>query len=109
MTVLANDRTRPPLRMRLGADSPAPLSQKIRMHDMGAREGIHVGDCYVWAEIFYLDSPTNYREYIPRKASHKGIGRGSDFITLDAEATFLGTLLAIGRSIGRRLTRMEEL
>ena len=23
---------------------------------------IHVNDCHVWAEIWYLDSPTNYRE-----------------------------------------------
>jgi hypothetical protein len=27
--------------------------------------GIHIGDCYVWAEIYYLDSPTDYREYLP--------------------------------------------
>jgi len=26
----------------------------------------HVGDCYIWAEINYLDSPTNYREYLPQ-------------------------------------------
>ena len=25
----------------------------------------HVGDCFVWAEIYYLDSPTDYREYLP--------------------------------------------
>jgi len=25
---------------------------------------IHVKDCYVWAEIQYLDSTTNYREYL---------------------------------------------
>jgi len=22
----------------------------------------HVGDCYIWAEIYYLDSATDYRE-----------------------------------------------
>ena len=22
----------------------------------------HVGDCYIWAEIYYLDSTTDYRE-----------------------------------------------
>ncbi len=26
----------------------------------------HIGDCYVWAEIYYLDSPTDYREYLPQ-------------------------------------------
>ena len=29
-------------------------------------EGVHIRDCYVWAEIYYLDSPTNYREYLPQ-------------------------------------------
>jgi hypothetical protein len=28
--------------------------------------GIRIGDCYVWAEIYYLDSPTNYRDYLPQ-------------------------------------------
>jgi hypothetical protein len=28
----------------------------------------HVADCQVWAEIHYLDSPTNYREYLPCNA-----------------------------------------
>ena len=27
-------------------------------------EAFHVGDCYIWAAIYYLDSPTDYREYI---------------------------------------------
>lgn len=25
----------------------------------------HVGDCYVWAQIYYLDSATDYREFLP--------------------------------------------
>ena len=25
----------------------------------------HVGDCYVWAEIYYLDSLTDYRDFLP--------------------------------------------
>jgi hypothetical protein len=29
-------------------------------------ESVHIGDCYVWAEIYYLDSPTNYRDYLPQ-------------------------------------------
>jgi hypothetical protein len=24
-----------------------------------------VSDCYVWSEIYYLDSTTDYREYLP--------------------------------------------
>ena len=30
------------------------------------RETLHIQDCRVWAEIYYLDSPTNYREYLPQ-------------------------------------------
>jgi hypothetical protein len=26
---------------------------------------VHVADCYIWAAIRYLDSPTDYREYLP--------------------------------------------
>jgi hypothetical protein len=26
---------------------------------------IRVPDCYIWAAIYYLDSPSNYREYLP--------------------------------------------
>ena len=25
----------------------------------------HVSDCQIWAEIYYLDSPTDYREFLP--------------------------------------------
>lgn len=26
---------------------------------------VHVSDCYIWAQIQYLDSPTDYREFLP--------------------------------------------
>jgi len=26
---------------------------------------VRVPDCYIWAAIYYLDSPSNYREYLP--------------------------------------------
>ena len=26
---------------------------------------VHVGDCYIWAAISYLDSATDYRECLP--------------------------------------------
>ncbi len=31
----------------------------------------HVGDFQIWAEIHYLDSPTDYREYLPRRREWK--------------------------------------
>jgi len=31
---------------------------------------VHVKDCYIWSEIYYLDSPTDYREYLPPHRIH---------------------------------------
>jgi len=31
---------------------------------------VHVSDCYIWSEIYYLDSPTDYREYLPPLRIH---------------------------------------
>jgi hypothetical protein len=31
-------------------------------------EAVHIRDCYVWAEIYYLDSKTDYREYLTERA-----------------------------------------
>ena len=47
-------------------------------HKDVAGTSFHVRDCYVWAEIYYLDSPTDYREYLPR-----GSGFG-DLVMLDS-------------------------
>ena len=30
---------------------------------------VHVKDCRIWAEIQYLDSPTDYRECVPGRIS----------------------------------------
>src|SRR4051794_8098908 len=34
-------------------------------HDNIGGRVIHVNDCYIWSEIYYLDSPTDYRECLP--------------------------------------------
>ena len=34
----------------------------LRQYKQIAGEPVHVRDCYVWAEIHYLDSKTDYRE-----------------------------------------------
>lgn len=33
-----------------------------------------VSDCRIWAEIHYLDSPTDYREYLPAVEPRRRIG-----------------------------------
>jgi hypothetical protein len=45
--------------------------------------GFHIRDCYVWAEIWYLDSPTSYRECLPENG-HTQARRDDDFILLDS-------------------------
>jgi hypothetical protein len=44
---------------------------------------IHVGDCYIWSEIYYLDSSTDYREYISNPIPQRRAASGGEFITLD--------------------------
>jgi len=29
-----------------------------------AGTGVQINDCYIWTQIQYLDSPTDYREYL---------------------------------------------
>jgi hypothetical protein len=64
-------------------------------------EAIYVCHCYVWTEIYYLDSPTCYRECISNHVSQSA-RIDSELITLDnpwrfssrAAAKFLVTLPA---------------
>jgi hypothetical protein len=44
---------------------------------------VHIRDCYVRGEIYHLDSPTDYREYLPGKASRAKFG-GEDLTMLDS-------------------------
>ncbi len=43
-----------------------------------------VRDCYVWAEIHYLDSTTDYREYLPRPVVSARTSTRSEFAILDS-------------------------
>lgn len=43
---------------------------------------VHVKDCYVWAEIQYLDSTTNYKECL-----RSGTPNSSDELTIEDERT----------------------
>ncbi len=57
---------------------------------------MHVADCYIWAAIQYLDSPTDYREYLPSKV---GVVTPKDELVMlgdkrpSAMVTFLQILL----------------
>lgn len=46
------------------------MANTIPREEIGG-EGIHVRDCYVWREISYLDSPSDFREYVPQDRQSK--------------------------------------
>lgn len=62
-----------------------------------------VGDCYIWAEIHYLDSATDYRECLPHPSSKRVPHAVDDLVMLDSSAVcwpgvvgiLLGTVLGI--------------
>lgn len=45
-------------------------------------ECFHTSDCHIWAAIYYLDSPTDYRECLPPAASV--VRSDSELIFLDS-------------------------
>ena len=45
--------------------------------------GIHIGDCRVWAEIYYLDSRTDYREYLTQHRAQR-CAVGGDLVMLES-------------------------
>jgi hypothetical protein len=50
-------------------------------------EPIHIRDCYVWAEIYYLDSATDYREYLPQSPVNPGTVPIGDLTMLDSSSS----------------------
>ena len=60
-------------------------------------DSFHVRDCYVWAEIFYLDSATDYREYLPHTPLARPRLIGDELTMLSEESPM--------RATGRRLVR----
>jgi hypothetical protein len=68
------------------------------MGDLSRQEWIggnwsHVGDCHVWAEINYLDSATDYREFLPCNAPSPVPPIGK-LVMLDDGAAFSRTVLS---------------
>lgn len=57
-------------------------------------EPFHVRDCYVWAEIFYLDSGTDYREYLPEYSVRPPTLLQSNLVLLGDSGSDRGTLTA---------------
>lgn len=54
-------------------------------NEIGGRT-LHVRDCYVWSEIYYLDSPTDYREYLPEHRAAPRIIPDDSLVMLDSSS-----------------------
>ena len=50
-------------------------------------EPIPVRDCYVWAEIHYLDSATDYREFLPEQPVAPSIASRHEIVMLDSSSS----------------------
>ena len=58
-----------------------------RIRKIRAKEAEWQTNASVWKAIRYLDSPTNYREYLPGER-HTGPLAESDFVVLDDSSSF---------------------
>ena len=56
---------------------------------------VHIDDCYVWAAISYLDSPTDYREYLPHDRLELPAASDSELMMLEARSHTLWPALRI--------------
>jgi len=57
------------------------------MFNLGEEVGgkpFHIKDCYIWSEIYYLDSETDYRECLPQNAVRPRTIPGDDLELLDS-------------------------
>jgi hypothetical protein len=50
-------------------------------------ENVRIGDCYVWAEINYLESPTDYREYLPKNCARPRNIPCNDVVMLESHVS----------------------
>lgn len=58
-----------------------------RIRKLRAKEAEWQTNASVWKAIRYLDSPTNYREYLPDER-HTGSFAENDFVVLDDNSSF---------------------
>jgi hypothetical protein len=58
------------------------MSDRTKERDV-AGTYFRIGDPYIWAEIYYLDSPTDYREYLPQNRAVADATCG-DLVMLDS-------------------------
>ena len=65
--------------------------------------GVHIQDCYLWAEIQYLDSSTDYRESL---SANRVPPFGDNELTLEDERTSWGWEKLCASTLGAFLVCM---
>jgi hypothetical protein len=63
-------------------DSSAAMGDLANHKQIGGTS-FRVGDCFIWAEIQYLDSPTDYREYLWNSNPQPGNSPSQGLVMLD--------------------------
>ena len=58
-----------------------------------------IADAYVWAAIYYLDSPTDFREYLPGRRSRVGRAAIVGFGLVLAVVAVVAGLAALSRAL----------
>ena len=58
------------------------MADRLERTSPSRSTAFRVGDCYIWSEINYLDSSTNYREFLP--ANEKSRAGADDLVMLDS-------------------------
>ena len=62
------------------------MAKRIEHSVPRANTSFSVSDCYIWAEIHYLDSATDYRECLPDASLKRAPQVGDDLVMLDSSA-----------------------
>ncbi len=57
-------------------------------------DSYRIRDCYIWAEIHYLDSATDYREYLPQNSRQHRPASEEDLVMLDSHSNFTAQRLS---------------
>ena len=81
-----------------------PVSAHVHMEQPHQQQisgtAVHVGDCFIWVTIAYLDSRTDYREYLP---FHQPVSDSNELVMLDdvtpSRLGILKTFTAVVRAI----------
>jgi hypothetical protein len=71
----------------MGVQDYADRRERLSMpniHQPGMNGDLQLQDCRIWAEIDYLDSPTDYRECLPGAQTPPLAADDSDPVLLDA-------------------------